>query len=58
MTVINLLKKLFLGASNCVVSKNTNKIPKSKVIKVSNTYNFLKKLAILKEITQIVKLLL
>ena len=36
------------GASNCVISKNTNKIPKSKVIKVSNTYNFLKKLAILK----------
>ena len=36
------------GASYCVISKNLNKIPKNKVIKVSNTYNFLKKLAILK----------
>ena len=26
------------GASNCVISKSTNKIPKSKVIKVPNTY--------------------
>ena len=36
------------GASHCVISKNFNKIKKNKVIKVSNTYSFLKKLAILK----------
>ena len=36
------------GAYQCVISKNFNKIPKNKVIKVNNTYNFLKKLAILK----------
>ena len=31
-----------------MISKNFKKIPKNKVIKVNNTYNFLKKLAILK----------
>ena len=36
------------GASYCVISKNFNKISKNKFIKVSNTYNCLKKLAILK----------
>ncbi len=36
------------GAYQCVISKNFNKIPKNKVIKVTNTYNFLKKLAVLK----------
>ena len=36
------------GAYKCVISKNFKKIPKNKVIKVNNTYNFLKKLAILK----------
>ncbi len=36
------------GANYCVISKNLNKISKNKVIKVTNTYNFLKKLAILK----------
>ena len=36
------------GANKCVISKNFNKIPKNKVIKVTNTYNFLKKLAVLK----------
>ncbi len=36
------------GASGCVISKNFNKIPKNKAIKVSNTYDFLKKLAIMK----------
>ncbi len=36
------------GASHCVVSKNFNKISKKKIIKVSNTYNFLKKFAVLK----------
>ena len=36
------------GASNCVISKNFNKISKNKIIKFSKTYNFLKKLAILK----------
>ena len=36
------------GASHCVISKNFNKIKKNKIIKVSNTYSFLKKLAILK----------
>ena len=30
------------GASYCVISKNFNKISKNKVIKVANTYNFLK----------------
>ena len=36
------------GASYCVISKNFNKIQKNKSIRVTNTYNFLKKLAILK----------
>ncbi len=36
------------GASNCVISKNFNKIPKQKVIRVLNTLNSLKKLAHLK----------
>ena len=36
------------GASNCVISKNINKFSKNKTIKVSNTHNFLKKLAVLK----------
>ena len=36
------------GASHCVVSKNFKKISKKKIIKVSNTYNFLKKFAVLK----------
>ncbi len=36
------------GASYCVMSKNFNKISKKKVIRVTNTYNFLKKLAFLK----------
>ncbi len=36
------------GASKCVISRNFSKIPKNKAIKVLNTYNFFKKLAILK----------
>ena len=45
----NYLKEAVLnGASHCVISKNLNKISKNKIIKVYNTYNFLKKLAILK----------
>ena len=45
----NYIKEAFLkGASNCVISKKLNKFSKDKVIKVTNTYNFLKKLAILK----------
>ncbi len=36
------------GASNFVISKNFSMLPKKKVIKVDNTYNFLKKLAFLK----------
>ncbi len=45
----NFIKKaVFKGAYNCVVSKNTNKISKNKIIKVLNTHNFLKKLAFLK----------
>ncbi len=36
------------GASNCVISKNLNIISKDKIIKVPNTYKFLKKLAFLK----------
>ena len=36
------------GASACVVSNNISKIKKNKLIKVSNTYDFLKKLAIMK----------
>tara|TARA_E500000178_G_scaffold346778_1_gene398952 strand:- start:1159 stop:3918 length:2760 start_codon:yes stop_codon:yes gene_type:complete len=36
------------GASNCVVSKKVKSISKNKIIKVSNTYNFMKKLAFLK----------
>ncbi len=45
----NFVKEAILkGASCCVISKNLNKIKKNKVIKVSNTYNFLKKLALLK----------
>ena len=45
----NYLREAFLkGASNCVVSKKMDKISKNKIIKVSNTYKFLKKLAILK----------
>ncbi len=45
----NYLNEAFLkGANHCVISKNFRKISKNKVIKVNNTYNFLKKLAILK----------
>ena len=45
----NFIKQAVLkGASNCVISKKFSKIPRNKVIKVSNTYNFLKKLASLK----------
>ncbi len=45
----NYIKEAFLnGASKCVVSKNFKKISKDKLIKVSKTYNFLKKLASLK----------
>tara|TARA_A100001011_G_scaffold70831_2_gene72478 strand:- start:1518 stop:4277 length:2760 start_codon:yes stop_codon:yes gene_type:complete len=45
----NYLREAFSkGASNCVVSKKFYKISKNKIIKVSHTYNFLKKLAILK----------
>ena len=36
------------GASYCVISKNLNRIPKHKIIKVPQTYNFLKELALLK----------
>ena len=36
------------GASNCVISKNNLKIEKNKSIKVSNTYDFLKKFAFIK----------
>ena len=39
---------VFKGANNCVISKNFNKISKRKTIKVANTYDFLKKLAISK----------
>ena len=53
------IKQVILkGASNCVISKNLNKISKNKVVKVSNTLNFLKKLAFLKEIIRTVKSLL
>ena len=38
------------GASTCVISKNFNKKKPNKFIKVSNTYNFLKKLAYQKRI--------
>jgi len=45
----NYVKEAVLnGASNCVISKKVKNISKNKVIKVSNTYNFLKKLALLK----------
>ena len=45
----NYVKEAVLkGSSYCVVSKNIKKISKNKIIKVSNTYNFLKKLAFLK----------
>ena len=44
----NYVKEAFFkGANYCIVSKNTNNFPKSSY-KVSNTYNFLKRFAILK----------
>ena len=45
----NFIKEAILkGANSCVISKNFNKVSKNKTIKVSNTYSFLKRLAILK----------
>ncbi len=43
-----LRESLSKGANYCVVSRKNNNYSKNKLIKVSNTYNFLKKLALLK----------
>ena len=39
---------LLKGAANCIISKNSPNFPKNKIIKVDNTFSFLKQLAFLK----------